>query len=229
MKRLLTWKEYKLFEQIYLDKEDPKGNKISEEAFKKIRLACFDIMGKYPFFRKLLSDLKFRENRYLPYRTMATDGYSIHYDPDFVMSKPDKEIQWVICHEIMHNVLFHFARKMPDPELWNVAADYALNQLLDGIGTRPKEALYPGCGFYPDDEKFENLSAEQIYEILKKSGSKGLEKPNPNQQMPDAVIEVGDVIRDTKTNTYGIVRSIDPITGEIDYDPIQKQDVNKYL
>ena len=229
MKRLLTWKEYKLFEQVYLDKEDPKGNEISEAAFKKIRLCCFDIMGKYPFFRKLLSDLNIRENRYLKYRTMATDGYSIHYDPDFVMAKSEKEIQWVICHEIMHNVLFHFARKMPDMDLWNIAADYALNQLLDDIGTRPKEALYPGCGWHPDDKNFENLSAEQIYELLKKSGSKDPKKPEPNPQLPDVVIKVGDVIRDTKTNTYGIVRSIDPTTGEVDYDPIRKEDVNKYL
>ena len=63
MERLLKWNDYKLLEQVYLDKEDPLGNSISEEAFKKMRLCCFDISGKYPFFRKLLSDLTIRENR----------------------------------------------------------------------------------------------------------------------------------------------------------------------
>jgi predicted metal-dependent peptidase len=229
MRRILGWKDFRLFEQVYLDKEDPKGNKISEEAFKKMRLCCFDIMGKYPFFRKLLSDLTIRENRYLPYKTMATDGVSIHYDPGFVLAKSEAEIIFVICHEIMHNVLFHFARKMPDPELWNVAADYALNQLLEGVGEMPKEALYPGCGYHPDDKKFVNLSAEQIYEWLVKSGSKPPEQPDPGDDQKDAEIVIGDIIRDTKTNNYGIVRSIDPTTGEIDYDIIPKSEVSKYL
>lgn len=230
MERLLKWNDYKLLEQVYLDKEDPLGNTISEEAFKKMRLCCFDISGKYPFFRKLLSDLTIRENRNLPYRTMATDGVSIHYDPGFVLQKTEKEIIWVICHEIMHNVLFHFARKMPDPQLWNVAADYALNQLLDGVGEMPKEALYPGCGYHPDDSKFVNLSAEQIYEWLVKSGAKPPEEQQPgNAQQPDAEIQVGDIIRDTKTGEYGKVTSVDLSSGEIDYDPIKKEDVEKYL
>jgi hypothetical protein len=229
MKRILGWNDFKLFEQVYLDKEEPKGNNISEEAFKKMRLCCFDIMGKYPFFRKLLSDLVIRENRNLKYKTMATDGVSIHYDPGFVLAKTEGEIIFVICHEIMHNVLFHFARKMPDPDLWNVAADYALNQLLEGVGTMPKDALYPGCGHHPDDKKFVNLSSEQIYEWLVKSGSTPPPPPQKQKTSPDAEIVIGDVIRDTKTNTYGVVRSIDSSTGEIDFDPISKSDVNKYL
>jgi len=229
MKRILGWNDFKLFEQVYLDKEEPKGNNISEEAFKKMRLCCFDIMGKYPFFRKLLSDLVIRENRNLKYKTMATDGVSIHYDPGFVLAKTEGEIIFVICHEIMHNVLFHFARKMPDPDLWNVAADYALNQLLEGVGTMPKDALYPGCGYHPDDKKFVNLSSEQIYEWLVKSGSTPPPPPSKQSTSPDAEIVIGDVIRDTKTNTYGVVRSIDSSTGEIDFDPIPKSDVNKYL
>ena len=229
MKRILGWNDFKLFEQVYLDKDEPKGNNISEEAFKKMRLCCFDIMGKYPFFRKLLSDLVIRENRNLKYKTMATDGVSIHYDPGFVLAKTEGEIIFVICHEIMHNVLFHFARKMPDPDLWNVAADYALNQLLEGVGTMPKEALYPGCGYHPDDKKFVNLSSEQIYEWLVKSGSTPPPPPSKQSTSPDAEIVIGDVIRDTKTNTYGVVRSIDSSTGEIDFDPISKSDVNKYL
>lgn len=229
MRRILGWNDFRLFEQVYLDKEEPKGNRISEEAFKKMRLCCFDIMGKYPFFRKLLSDLTIRENRNLKFKTMATDGVSIHYDPGFVLAKSEAEIIFVICHEIMHNVLFHFARKMPDPDLWNVAADYALNQLLEGVGEMPKEALYPGCGYHPDDKKFVNLSAEQIYEWLVKSGAKPPEQPDKDEDERDAEIVIGDIIRDTKTNNYGIVRAIDPTTGEIDYDVIPKSEVSKYL
>ena len=35
MRRILGWSEFKLFEQVYLDKDEPKGNSISEDAFKK--------------------------------------------------------------------------------------------------------------------------------------------------------------------------------------------------
>lgn len=231
MKRLLGWNEFRLFEQNYADIDDPQGNAISEQAFKKMRLCCFDIMGKYPFFRKLLSDLIIRENRNLKFRTMATDGVSIHYDPGFVLAKSEGEIIFVICHEIMHNVLFHFARKMPDPDLWNVAADYALNQLLEGVGKMPEEALYPGCKYHPDDHKFVNLSAEQIYEWLVKSGGKTPTPPDPGkgEDQPDAEITVGNIIRDTKTNTYGIVKSVNTTTGEVEFDPIPEADVEKYL
>jgi hypothetical protein len=119
---------------------------------------------------------------------------------------------------------------MPDPDLWNVAADYALNQLLDGVGKMPNEALYPGCGYHPDDSKFVNLSAEQIYEWLQKS-SKTPPPPTPPQsgQSPDAQINIGDVIRDTNSGSYGVVKSIDPASGEIDYDPIPESEVSKYL
>jgi hypothetical protein len=229
MARILGWNEYKLFESIYLDKEEPKGNSISEEAFKKMRVCLFDIVGQYPFFRKLLSDLMIRENRNLKYRTMATDGVSIHYDPGFVLEKTEEEIIWVICHEVMHNVLFHFARKMPDPDLWNAAADYALNQLLEGVGKMPEEALYPGCGWHPDDKKFVNLSAEQIYEWLVKSGKTPPPPPPPGDDQDDVEIKVGDIIRDKTNNTYGRVKSIDLSNGEIEYDPIPKSEVSKYL
>ncbi len=94
----------------------------------------------------------------------------------------------------------------------------------------PKESLYAGCGYHPDDSKFVNLSAEQIYEWLVKSGSKTPEPDQPGPtDTPDAQILVGDIIRDTKTNTYGKVKSVDINTGEIEYDPIQKNDVSKYL
>jgi predicted metal-dependent peptidase len=227
MKRILGWNDFRLFEQSYLDKEEERTN-ISEEAFKKMRLCCFDIMGQYPFFRKLLSDLSIRENRKLKYKTMATDGVSIHYDPGFVLEKSEGEIIFVICHEIMHNVLFHFARKMPDHDLWNAAADYALNQLLEGVGKMPDEVLYPGCGWHPDDKKFVNLSAEQIYEWLVKSSTKPPEPPEGNSN-EDAEIYIGDVIRDTKTNTYGVVKSIDPKSGEVEFDPIPRSEVSKYI
>jgi hypothetical protein len=99
---------------------------------------------------------------------MATDGFRIYYDPDFVNSKPDYEIKWVICHEIMHCALHHFLRKQANPTVWNAAADYAINQLIDGSGygdpTQSPFGVMPRGGLL--DKKYEGWSAEQIYHHL---------------------------------------------------------------
>ena len=80
------------------------------------------------------------------------------------------------------------------------------------------------------DESSGEGSGEKIYEWLVKSGAKTPkpDQPGPSDE-PDAQIMVGDIIRDTKTNTYGKVKSVDINTGEIEYDPINKEDVSKYL
>jgi len=93
----------------------------------KIRL----IATSNEFFGKFSLTLEFIEDLNLQYKTMATDGMKIYYDPNFVLKQSDEEIRWVICHEIMHCALFHFIRRQANPTAWNAATDYALNQLID--------------------------------------------------------------------------------------------------
>ena len=141
---------------------------IDQNAKKKIMNCKLLLMTKAAFFGQLSMSLDFIERRDLPFKTMATDGFKIYYDPDFVNSKPDYEIKWVICHEIMHCALHHFLRKQTNPTVWNAAADYAINQLIDGssysdpnqspFGVMPKGGLL--------DKKYEGWSAEQIYQHL---------------------------------------------------------------
>lgn len=141
---------------------------IDLNARKKIINCKLLLMTKAAFFGQLSMSLDFVERRDLPFKTMATDGFRIYYDPDFVNSKADYEIKWVICHEIMHCALHHFLRKQSNPTIWNAAADYAINQLIDGspyndpsqspFGVMPKGGLL--------DKKFEGWSAEQIYQHL---------------------------------------------------------------
>lgn len=109
-----------------------ESSDISKEAFEKIvNCKIRLIAGSNTFFGKFSLTLEFIEDRNLPYKTMATDGMKIYYDPDFVMKQTEEEIRWVICHEIMHCALFHFVRRQANPTMWNAAADYALNQLID--------------------------------------------------------------------------------------------------
>ncbi|AUS02975.1 coil containing protein [Vibrio phage 2.275.O._10N.286.54.E11] len=95
--------------------------------------------------------------------------------------KTDKEILFIICHEILHCAYNHFIRRgHREPQRWNRAADYAINQLIyrEGIGDMPEAVLY--------DRKFDNMAAEEIYKHLEENpqddtGSSLDQHPQPGQ------------------------------------------------
>lgn len=107
--------------------------------------------------------------------TMATDGERIFYSPKFAMEMDDEGRQFVISHEILHNVTMSMGRRgTRDPKLWNYATDYAINQLLVDHGmkmpTDDKMSAVLGrkvnMGLL--DARFRGLTAERIYDILNK-------------------------------------------------------------
>ncbi len=165
---------------------------ISIAAKEKIKDCKVKLVAAAPFFGKFSLELSFEEDRNLKYKTMATDGTRILYDPNFVMQHTDEEIRWVICHEIMHCSLFHFIRKQANPTAWNAACDWALNQLIDeteykvppgaseqevkdlkryisAIGKMPEFALNtrPVSSSNPNGKpEYKGWSAEQIYDHI---------------------------------------------------------------
>jgi predicted metal-dependent peptidase len=97
-----------------------------------------------PFFGSLACSLDFEENDTLNPPTMATDGEKVYYHPEFVLSHTADENLFVVCHEIMHVALVHmFRMRTRDMMLANIAADYAINEILcvEGIGSFPKGGL----------------------------------------------------------------------------------------
>lgn len=111
--------------------------------------------------------------------TMATDGASLAYAPDYVASIDDAELLFVVAHEVMHCGYSHHARiGNRDLAEFNKAADYALNGELIRlrIGRAPKGILH--------DARFDNMGAEEIYAVLQaekrkasKPGAAGQGKP----------------------------------------------------
>jgi predicted metal-dependent peptidase len=104
--------------------------------------------------------------------TMATDGRRLAYNPTFVEKLSAEELEGVLAHEVMHCALAHHCRRGDrDAQLWNRAADYAVNPILIGNGiTLPKDALI--------DPSFADLSAEEIYSRLKQGqDSRAAESP----------------------------------------------------
>ncbi len=89
------------------------------------------------------------------------------YNPEYASKQTLKQIQGVLAHEALHPALNYWERFAGlDPELSNEAHDYAINmpimdcQELD----LPEGVLF--------NEKFRNLSGEEIYKLLEKEAKK---------------------------------------------------------
>lgn len=126
----------------------------------KLSRARTQLLLNQPFFGTLCLRLKLVPTRSFP--TMATDGRWLVYNPAFIEKLTPGELEGVLAHEVMHCALAHHCRRGErDAQLWNQAADYAVNPILVGNGmTLPKDALI--------DPAFADLSAEEIYASLLK-------------------------------------------------------------
>lgn len=92
--------------------------------------------------------------------TFATNGKVIYYNKEFADSLMESEREWVLCHEILHNVFYHQSRRAGrEPRRWNMAGDFAVNSILNKeFGFIPEGALYK--------QEFSGMTAEQIYNKL---------------------------------------------------------------
>lgn len=111
-----------------------------------------------PFFGSIAMSLHVQSTQDIP--TMATDGKRLQFNPEFVERIGGAMTEAVICHEVMHVVLKHHTRRnQRDPEKWNIACDYAINDILINSGVKlPEDGLY--------DEQYHNQNAERIYDNL---------------------------------------------------------------
>lgn len=114
-----------------------------------------------PFFASLLFDQMEIEVGKFPHLfgsikgTAATDGRRMWIDEDFLAGLKLPEAVFLVCHEIGHAMWKHMERgknyqdiglhgKPFDPRLFNVAADYVINDMLiqSGVGDMPKGGLH---------------------------------------------------------------------------------------
>ena len=140
----------------------------------KLTRGRVQLLLTYPFFGTLALRLKLVPGS-LP--TMATDGSRVVYNPTFVDQLKPAELEGTLAHEVLHCALGHHCRRGErDPELWNQAADFAVNPILLGNGlTLPVGALV--------DPAFNNLSAEEIYaRLLQRRGGGGAAPKQKPQQ-----------------------------------------------
>jgi predicted metal-dependent peptidase len=135
----------------------------------RIQKARTTLLLDHPFFGTLLFRLGGKASRSVA--TMATDGVSLFYNPEFVDTLNGAELAGVLAHEVMHPALQHHTRRGDrDQSRWNMACDFAINpMLLDAGLTLPKDVLL--------DNRFRGMSAERIYNLIeadeKQEGSSG--------------------------------------------------------
>lgn len=162
--------------------EEPKVLPAQSLIEDKLRAARIGLLLRQPFFGSMATHLNIVRDDTM--NTAATDGRNFFYNLEFISGLSVKETEFLFGHEVLHNVFEHHIRKeFPDSvteanedgtltkkcrhhTLWNIACDYAVNEILidSKIGTRIEDTLY--------DEKYKGKCAEEIYDDLLKNADK---------------------------------------------------------
>jgi predicted metal-dependent peptidase len=154
---------------------------ITPEALEEMRVDVLDriivarigLLLRHPFFGNMATRLRIVEaDDWLG--TAAVDGRNLYFNTQFFNAMSNKEIEFVIAHEILHCVFDHLLRREDrDAMIFNIAADYIVNNLLvrDRIGEIPKLV---DCF---QDFKYEGWSSEEVYDdIFEKYDQEQLEQ-----------------------------------------------------
>jgi predicted metal-dependent peptidase len=138
------------------------------KVIEKLVTARVGLLLRHPFFGNLATRLKLVDASDWC-ATLATDGRHFYYNNEFVDKLKPKEAEFGFAHEVLHNVFDHMGRRDGrDPQLSNIAADYATNQILvdERIGQVPSTIKVF------QDNKYRGKSYEQIYDELYEKAEK---------------------------------------------------------
>ena len=130
------------------------------EVMDRIITARIGLLLRHPFFGNMATRLRIvAADEWLG--TAAVDGRNLYYNTQFFNAMNNKEIEFVVAHEILHMVFDHMGRRDDrDPVIYNISADYIVNNTLvrDRIGTIPSIVK---CY---QDFKYEGWTSEEVYD-----------------------------------------------------------------
>lgn len=173
------------------------------EVLDRIIIARVGLLLRHPFFGNMATRLRIlAADDWLP--TAAVDGRNLYFNTQFFNAMSNKEIEFVVAHEILHMVFDHLGRRDErNPMLYNIAADYIVNNLLvrDRIGDKPKLV---DCF---QDFKYDGWTSEQVYdELFEKAEENGREFLKQLGEMLDEHLDMdgeGDGESDPETEKDG--------------------------
>jgi len=140
----------------------PTEPKVDNQARERLVTARIGLLLRHSFFGNLATRLQLI-NADEWCSTAATDGLKFYYNSRFIMMLKPKEVEFLVGHEVLHVVYDHMGRRGDrDPQLWNIADDYAVNADLKrhkvGEFIKTVPCLY--------EAKYDGKSAEEIYDDL---------------------------------------------------------------
>jgi len=142
------------------------------ELRERMKGIVFRMYRFFPFWGLLTENCKVSvvdgKAKGIPTACVDAQG-NISFDKDFFKNLSDDQALFVLAHEVGHAAFSHIDRRSTrEPFMWNVAIDYAINLLrADNFSDNkyiPADLLL--------DRKYEGMSAEQIYEDIRKNAKK---------------------------------------------------------
>ena len=129
------------------------------------------LVQKAPFYAILLFGLRFSLDDMV--ERVYTDGERIAFNPDFLKEISDKELEFIMLHEVSHVALGHPFRcvKDYDIEIFDEACDIVVNSnIYHYMGDDESFITIKGLGVMPhknyEGEEGYKFSVEQVYEHL---------------------------------------------------------------
>ena len=150
-------------------------NEVKEKVRKGLEQARWGLLNKFPFTGEMLLRFSIVPTYDCRLETAATDGSKIYFDCEFYSQLTPGQREFVLAHEVWHNIFLHFIRQCGrNTQIWNVATDMEINHMLQNEGL---EVLKDGC--FPDPI-VAGKNAEDIYAYLMKQNQQ--KKKNQQKQ-----------------------------------------------
>lgn len=141
---------------------DEQLAEMREEVHDRVIVARVGLLLRHPFFGNMATRMAVKScDDWCP--TAATDGKNLYYNTQFFNMLTNKQIEFVIAHEILHCVFDHIVRREDrDPRTYNIACDYLVNNLLvrDKIGERVDQIQIF------QDFKYDGWTSEEVYDDI---------------------------------------------------------------
>ena len=146
----------------------PTEPKVDHDARERLITARIGLLLRHSFFGNLATRMQLI-NADEWCSTAATDGQKFYYNSRFIMMLKPKEVEFLVGHEVLHVVYDHMGRRgTRDPQMWNIADDYAVNADLKRHKVGQFITTVP-CLY---EQKYDGKAAEEIYDDLMKNAQK---------------------------------------------------------
>lgn len=174
----------------------PTDGKVDHQARERLITARIGLLLRHSFFGNLATRLQLI-NADEWCSTAATDGLKFYYNSRFINMLKPKEVEFLVGHEVLHVVYDHIGRRgNRDPQIFNIANDYAVNADLKrhkvGEFIRTVPCLY--------EVKYDGKSSEEIYDDLMQNVQKINIDDLVDQMIDDHLDGEGDEEKDGEGN-----------------------------